>query len=80
MRQGSRIRHIYGYPRHHPLYRSLPVSQIGKNRSCVSPWRGPNAGATPNETSGGFAIKFYTDQGNWDLVGNNTPIFFLRDR
>ncbi|MCE5217655.1 catalase [bacterium] len=27
----------------------------------------------------GFAIKFYTDQGNWDLVGNNTPVFFLRD-
>lgn len=27
----------------------------------------------------GFAIKFYTDEGNWDLVGNNTPIFFLRD-
>ncbi|KAF0709450.1 Aste57867_5915 [Aphanomyces stellatus] len=27
----------------------------------------------------GFAIKFYTDDGNWDLVGNNTPIFFLRD-
>jgi catalase len=27
----------------------------------------------------GFAIKFYTDQGNYDLVGNNTPIFFVRD-
>ncbi|XP_071114796.1 catalase-like [Haliotis cracherodii] len=27
----------------------------------------------------GFAIKFYTDDGNWDLVGNNTPIFFIRD-
>ncbi len=27
----------------------------------------------------GFAIKFYTDQGNWDIVGNNTPVFFLRD-
>jgi len=27
----------------------------------------------------GFAVKFYTDQGNWDLVGNNTPIFFIRD-
>jgi catalase len=26
----------------------------------------------------GFAIKFYTDDGNWDLVGNNTPIFFIR--
>lgn len=27
----------------------------------------------------GFAIKFYTSQGNWDIVGNNTPVFFLRD-
>ncbi|MDE6069889.1 MAG: catalase [Alistipes sp.] len=27
----------------------------------------------------GFALKFYTDAGNWDLVGNNTPVFFLRD-
>lgn len=27
----------------------------------------------------GFAIKFYTEAGNWDLVGNNTPVFFLRD-
>ncbi|RFZ55751.1 catalase [Mycobacterium liflandii] len=27
----------------------------------------------------GFAVRLYTDQGNWDLVGNNTPVFFLRD-
>jgi hypothetical protein len=27
----------------------------------------------------GFAVKFYTEAGNWDLVGNNTPVFFLRD-
>ena len=27
----------------------------------------------------GFALKFYTEQGNWDLVGNNTPVFFIRD-
>ncbi|MCL4167144.1 UNVERIFIED_CONTAM: hypothetical protein GTU68_031830, partial [Idotea baltica] len=27
----------------------------------------------------GFAVKFYTDEGNWDLVGNNTPVFFIRD-
>jgi len=27
----------------------------------------------------GFAIKFYTEDGNWDLVGNNTPVFFIRD-
>jgi catalase len=27
----------------------------------------------------GFALKFYTQEGNWDLVGNNTPVFFVRD-
>ncbi len=27
----------------------------------------------------GFAVKFYTDQGNWDLVGNNMPVFFIQD-
>ncbi|KGB82517.1 catalase [Rhodovulum sp. NI22] len=27
----------------------------------------------------GFALKFYTEEGNWDLVGNNTPVFFIRD-
>ncbi len=27
----------------------------------------------------GFALKFYTEEGNWDLVGNNTRVFFFRD-
>ena len=27
----------------------------------------------------GFSLKFYTEQGNWDMVGNNTPVFFVRD-
>lgn len=27
----------------------------------------------------GFAVKFYTEDGNWDLVGNNTPVFFIKD-
>ena len=27
----------------------------------------------------GFALKFYTEEGNWDMVGNNTPVFFFRD-
>ncbi|MGH1465361.1 MAG: catalase [Cognatishimia sp.] len=37
-------------------------------------------GAADNERDvRGFALKFYTQVGNWDLVGNNTPVFFLRD-
>ena len=27
----------------------------------------------------GFAMKFYTEDGNYDMVGNNTPVFFIRD-
>jgi catalase len=27
----------------------------------------------------GFSLKFYTEEGNWDMVGNNTPVFFVRD-
>jgi catalase len=38
------------------------------------------AGAADHERDvRGFALKFYTSEGNWDLVGNNTPVFFLRD-
>jgi catalase len=36
---------------------------------------GPDLARDPR----GFAMKFYTEDGNWDLVGNNTPVFFLRD-
>lgn len=40
---------------------------------------GESGSADTNRDPRGFAIKFYTEEGNWDLVGNNTPIFFLRD-
>jgi catalase len=44
--------------------------------STVMNYRGsPEAARDPR----GFAVKFYTDQGNWDLVGINEPIFFIRD-
>ncbi|KAI5729885.1 hypothetical protein M8J76_007558 [Diaphorina citri] len=33
----------------------------------------------PTRDPRGFAVKFYTEEGNWDIVGNNTPIFFIRD-
>jgi hypothetical protein len=33
----------------------------------------------PSATCGGFALEVYTEEGNWDLVGNNTPVFFVRD-
>lgn len=36
---------------------------------------GPDAARDPR----GFALKFYTEEGNYDLVGNNTPVFFIKD-
>ena len=41
---------------------------------------GGEAGSADTERDPrGFAIKFYTEEGNWDIVGNNTPVFFIRD-
>jgi len=40
---------------------------------------GESGSADTTRDPRGFAVKFYTDEGNWDLVGNNTPIFFIRD-
>ena len=40
---------------------------------------GENGSADTVRDPRGFALKFYTEEGNWDLVGNNTPIFFIRD-
>ncbi len=44
-------------------------STVAGEQGSPDTWRDPR----------GFAMKFYTDEGNYDLVGNNTPIFFLRD-
>ncbi|XP_020604902.1 catalase-like isoform X2 [Orbicella faveolata] len=56
--------------------------KIGKTTPCVvrfSTVGGESGSADTARDPRGFAIKFYTDEGNWDLVGNNTPIFFIRD-
>lgn len=44
-------------------------SQVGGEKGSADTERDPR----------GFAIKFYTEDGNWDLVGNNTPVFFIKD-
>ena len=38
----------------------------------------PGSADTPRDVRG-FAVKFYTDEGVWDLVGNNMPVFFIQD-
>ncbi|WP_460122433.1 catalase [Pseudomonas sp. S2_C03] len=57
-------------------------SQVGKTTDIFirfSTVAGERGAADAERDIRGFAIKFYTEQGNWDLVGNNTPVFFLRD-
>ena len=57
-------------------------SQIGKETELFvrfSTVAGERGAADAERDIRGFAIKFYTEEGNWDLVGNNTPVFFLRD-
>lgn len=58
------------------------LSGVGKKTPCVvrfSTVGGEKGSADTARDPRGFAIKFYTQQGNWDWVFNNTPIFFLRD-
>ena len=44
-------------------------STVAGEQGSPDTWRDPR----------GFALKFYTTEGNYDLVGNNTPVFFVRD-
>ncbi|MBN2520869.1 MAG: catalase [Bacteroidales bacterium] len=57
-------------------------SEIGKKTDVFvrfSTVAGERGAADAERDIRGFAIKFYTEEGNWDLVGNNTPVFFLKD-
>lgn len=57
-------------------------SEVGKKTDCFvrfSTVAGERGAADAERDIRGFAMKFYTEEGNWDLVGNNTPVFFLRD-
>ncbi|WP_188565629.1 catalase [Undibacterium terreum] len=57
-------------------------AQVGKKTEMIvrfSTVAGERGAADAERDIRGFAMKFYTEEGNWDLVGNNTPVFFLRD-
>lgn len=57
-------------------------SEIGKKTETFvrfSTVAGERGAADAERDIRGFAIKFYTEEGNWDIVGNNTPVFFIRD-
>ena len=63
-------------------YTSAKVLQKGAKTECFvrfSTVAGERGAADAERDVRGFAMKFYTKDGNWDLVGNNTPVFFIRD-
>jgi catalase len=62
--------------------RAKIFSKVGKKTDLFARFTtvaGERGAADAERDIRGFAVKFYTDEGNWDLVGNNTPVFFLRD-
>ncbi len=62
--------------------RASIFSKVGKKTDLITRFStvAGELGAADNERDvRGFSVKFYTDEGNWDLVGNNTPVFFIRD-
>jgi len=62
--------------------RAKLFSDIGKQTELFARFTtvaGERGAADAERDIRGFALKFYTEEGNWDLVGNNTPVFFLRD-
>ncbi|MFK4525246.1 catalase [Bradyrhizobium japonicum] len=57
-------------------------SEIGKTTPMFARFStvaGERGAADAERDIRGFALKFYTEDGNWDIVGNNTPVFFFRD-
>jgi catalase len=64
------------------LTRAAPFMESGKRTPVFvrfSTVAGERGSADTARDVRGFAVKFYTDEGNWDLVGNNIPVFFIQD-
>src|ERR1700716_12151 len=64
------------------LTRAAPFAEAGKITPVFvrfSTVAGERGSADTARDVRGFAVKFYTDEGNWDLVGNNIPVFFIQD-
>ncbi|HBL44800.1 MAG TPA: catalase, partial [Planctomycetaceae bacterium] len=89
-RIAERVVHAKGWGAHGTLtiendiskYTKAKVLQPGTRTEMIARFStvAGEAGAADAERDvRGFALKFYTEEGNWDLVGNNTPVFFVRD-
>jgi len=62
--------------------KAMMFAEVGKQTDMFvrfSTVAGERGAADAERDIRGFAMRFYTEQGNWDLVGNNTPVFFFRD-
>jgi len=87
----ERVVHAKGWGAHGTLTVTHDISkytkaklfnQIGKKTDLIirfSTVAGELGAADAERDVRGFSVKFYTEQGNWDIVGNNTPVFFVRD-
>jgi catalase len=87
----ERVVHAKGSGAHGTLTITHDISQytrakvfdtVGKKIPMIARFStvaGEQGAADAERDVRGFALKFYTEEGNWDLVGNNTPVFFVRD-
>ena len=87
----ERVVHARGYGAHGTftctseishITRAAPFADVGKETEIFvrfSTVAGSKGSPDLARDIRGFAVKFYTDQGNWDLVGNNVPVFFIQD-
>jgi catalase len=87
----ERVVHAKGWGAHGTLTVTNDISkytkaklfnEIGKKTDLIirfSTVAGELGAADAERDVRGFSVKFYTEQGNWDIVGNNTPVFFIRD-
>ena len=86
----ERVVHAKGWGAHGTLsitgdvsrYTKAKALQPGRSTSMLARFStvaGEQGAADAERDVRGFALKFYTEEGNWDLVGNNTPVFFVRD-
>ncbi|OSP54382.1 catalase [Pseudoruegeria sp. SK021] len=87
----ERVVHARGYGAHGvfectkaipELTMAAPFQEVGKTTEVFTRFStvaGSKGSADLARDVRGFAVKFYTNQGNWDLVGNNMPVFFIQD-
>ena len=63
----------------HQLASSTILDTQPPSFSVFPPYLGLGGSTDTVSDARGFAIKFYTEGGNWDIVGNNIPVFFIQD-